>query len=296
MKIILISGGFGNQLFQLALFNKVLQQSTCEVYLSTIFYDDQNSFLFFLKRKCMKIPHRKFIFEKELQQYLISRKSILQKCFKSKNFAFIIDLLSNLLPLKFLLRLSKSGFINESSFCNLNSIHSVLFYDGYWQDFKFLCGQESFLRSCLKGKYGQFSSSYSTSGIVLHVRRGDQATFFSKNLYTILDSSFYAKALNYLVSLNVDLTQIIICSDDIDWCKKHLNFVQYSKSIIFSDSMSTIEDFSIMFNSKYLVSSNSTFSFMAGILGHCEKLIIPKDWYVRHPNSYINNYTKIIQI
>jgi hypothetical protein len=296
MKIILISGGFGNQLFQLSLYNQLVQSGQHDVFIDISFYKSQDSILYFLYRKIKGIPKRKFIFEYEFENVIISEKNLLKYIF-NKNYFFYFKLLGFFLPYKFIYKLSKKvNIIKDKNYDDVSKNSEVIIYDGYWQSAHFISDQKEFIGNLLFKRFNKFLISESNAKVVLHVRRGDQATFFSKGTYTILNNIYYENALNFIQKSGVSINNITICSDDINWCKKNMTIFEKKYLVNYSCNTTMIDDFFLMANSEFLISSNSTFSFWAGYFGDCKILFIPKNWYIRKPFNFINNFSKIKEI
>jgi hypothetical protein len=293
MKVILISGGFGNQLFQVSLYNQLVQSGHRDVFIDISFYKSQNSILYFLHRKIKGIPKRKFYFENEFTNVIISQKELLKLCF-NKKYLFHIKFLELFLPHRYIYKLSKRvTIINDKNYEEINKTSELLIYDGYWQAAQFIFDQKEFMNILIRNRFNNILEKNSGPNVVLHVRRGDQATYFSKGTYTILTNIYYDNALNLLQKCGVSIDNITICSDDINWCKKNMTNFEDKYSITYSSNSTMIEDFFLMSNSKYLISSNSTFSFLAGYLGDCKIMFIPKRWYIRKPFNFINNFSNI---
>jgi hypothetical protein len=296
MILINISGGLGNQLFQLAFYNLLIENGYKNIRLNISFYKDQYSLLYYLFRRIIKIPDRKFLFEKEFKDLTLDRDSVLKIAFPSWVISKLIMFLNLFIPLKYLFKISSATLINELNYSTLISSNGFLVLDGYWQKSFFINNQESFIRNLLKSKYKDQFLDNPTTDIVIHIRRGDQATKFSESIYTILNLDYYNNAFKLVSRFCEENAKIIICSDDIDWCIKNIREIDGRTDLYYSRSKSMIDDFFLMYNSSFLISSNSTFSWWAGYVGNSKKMIIPKNWYVNQPQNFIFDSTKIIQI
>ena len=73
--------------------------------------------------------------------------------------------------------------------------------------------------------------------IALHVRRGDYVKL--QALYNVLDVNYYIRALD-LVKTRID--NIIIVSDDISWCKEHLES-RLPHKLVYSPIQDNLQDF-----------------------------------------------------
>ena len=297
MIIVRVSGGLGNQFFQLALYNNLKEEfPTEEIMIDISFYEDQNSLLYWLYRKSRKIPNRKFMFKEQFNDEILNKIDLLRKICKNKLKMRILIFLNYLIPLKTIFKLTNINIINENNFDHSRKKEKVRIYDGYWQNIRYIQNQEYFIKKVLKEKFNNEFEEEKTNNLVLHIRRGDQATALSSNIYTILDLEYYERAINYIKLNEESFNEVTICSDDILWCTKNIKKIAGVDKINYSNSSSMIEDFLLMYNAKYLISSNSTFSWWAGFLGNSEKCLIPKRWYTFSPSNFINESSKIIEI
>lgn len=115
--------------------------------------------------------------------------------------------------------------------------------------------------------------------IAIHVRRSD---FMDPNSgMTLIDDNYYLKAINILLSENVDLRIIHVFSDDIAWCKKYFCNSK-SHEFIFMESNDPIYDLLLMSHASIVVAANSSFSIAASLFSYYRKklikLIIPHEW------------------
>ena len=297
MKIVRISGGLGNQLFQLAFYDKLRGDFPHEeIKIDVSFYKDQNCLSYWLYRKLRKIPYRKFLFNQQLNREVLDRIELLSKFYRTDLMVKLIILLNYLIPLRVIFKLSNINLISESNIDSYEIIEADNIYDGYWQNIRYVQNSENFVNSILQDRFFKEFIQKRTSNIVLHIRRGDQATLLSSNIYSILNIDYYEKAIQCIKLQGESFNEITICSDDILWCKENVQKLKGVEKIIYSNSSSMIEDFLLMYCSKYLISSNSTFSWWAGYVGNSVKFIIPKSWYASSPSEFINESIKIIEI
>jgi len=297
MIIVRISGGLGNQLFQLAFYNKLKGEVTNqEIKIDISFYEDQFSLLYWLYRKSRKIPNRKFMFKEQLNNQVLDKGDLLSKLYKNRFKVTLVILLNYFIPLKSIFKLTNINIINENNIDNIKKNEVDKIYDGYWQNIIYIQNQEYYINRVLKEKYNKDFVENKTNNIVLHIRRGDQATVLSSNIYTILDVEYYERAINYIKLHGECFNEVTICSDDILWCMENIKKLTGVNKINYSNSSSMLEDFLLMYNAKYLISSNSTFSWWAGYVGNSVKFLIPKRWYTLSPSNFINQSNKIIEI
>lgn len=101
----------------------------------------------------------------------------------------------------------------------------------------------------------------------LHVRRGDYVTNKSANhFHGLCPIDFYKKAVELICQKEPETT-FFCFSDDIEWCKQHLN--ELNVPIIFVEQkagMHNFEDLILMSQCTHNIIANSTFSWWGGWL------------------------------
>lgn len=133
--------------------------------------------------------------------------------------------------------------------------------EGYWQCPKYFTGNEITWRR----------SSHTTPNTVgIHVRRGDYLKY--SHIHPTMNMKYYKKALGELPV--TDNIEYIIFSDDIEWCKKHFNFLD--SPIFFTGN--EVECLFKMTECEYLIIANSTFSWWGAYLSNAKKVIAPREW------------------
>lgn len=103
--------------------------------------------------------------------------------------------------------------------------------------------------------------------ISLHVRRGD---YLSDSNFSLLDIDYYMRSLNQLPDLDV-----LVLSDDIEWCKKNLKGDRFK----FSISDNQYVDLCLMSLCDYHIIANSSFSWWGSWLAQSKKTIAPSKWF-----------------
>lgn len=298
MIIINISGGLGNQLFQLAFYHK-LKSLGYVVKLNTSFYKDQNKLVYRFHRILRGIPQRKFLFDNQYKNEIISPADLKKTVFKSTKKFIFRKLLYNSIPFKHFIKITKkNNFLNENNFDEEKINSDANYYlDGYWQKYEYVKKSKNYIQKLLNSLSKSFFSKIPPQkSIVIHVRRGDQSTFLSSKIYTVLSKDYYEKAINFILELDNKIDKLIICSDDINWCKKNLISFKTFEKIYYMEETTMQQDFSVMVNSHYLVLSNSTFCWWAGFLGNQRKVILPKKWFKKDPRGFISVFDNFIEV
>lgn len=111
---------------------------------------------------------------------------------------------------------------------------------------------------------------FNTEVTVINVRRGDY--LYYPNYHPVVSPEYIFKALHLVPS-----KQYIIASDDIPWCKEHLNL----PNAIYLEGWKSHEQLWIMAMCHHFIISNSSFSWWAAYLSrHPWKTVIaPETWF-----------------
>ena len=269
MIIIKIKGGLGNQLFQYAVGRALALHHRLPLKLDlTIF-------------KTYKL-HRYLLDQFAIQADIATEDEII-KLKGRNNVLFSALRKAGLVKRKSYLKEKRSSYFDASVFKN-----DDVYLDGYWQNELYFSDiREELLRDLTS------ISSMSDLGVVymegikksnsvsLHVRRGN---YLNLKNFNVLDINYYMKAVEYMRK-NVEKPTFYIFSDDLEWCKNSLGFLD---NCIFVDSTKTeIDDLKLMSFCKHNIIANSSFSWWGAWLNqNCKKTVIaPKGWLLNDPGS-----------
>ncbi|MDR3177470.1 MAG: alpha-1,2-fucosyltransferase [Campylobacteraceae bacterium] len=169
---------------------------------------------------------------------------------------------------------------NETKFDPKIFLYKNLYLSGYWQNENYFVDIKNILikEFTLKNSIGKCAAKYmdlikNTNSISVHIRRGDYLS-----LDWFLGIEYYKKALEYM---NTQITDpsFFIFSDDIEWCKNNLDFIQ--NVVYIEETNNELEDLELMKNAKHNIIANSSFSWWAAWLNeNKDKIIIaPKVWF-----------------
>ena len=157
-----------------------------------------------------------------------------------------------------------------------NPLGDSYYLDGYWQSEKYFKEIEHIIREDFKPNDEvveklKKTSLIETKTVSLHVRRGD---YINLNEYHPIQTIEYYKNAVELIG---DYDHIFVFSDDIEWCKKNLNF----DNMVFMEGFTDIEDMYLMSMCKNNIIANSTFSWWGAWLNKNsdKKVIAPKKWF-----------------
>ncbi len=267
MRVVKISGGLGNQMFQY-----VFGQYLSKKYSEKVYYD-----IDWYKN----IKPSKRMYNLELLKFDIDFEII-----RGKEYPFKCIILDTLIYLvKDLISFYKynSIVLYESRVSLIGSLLSTIFrnsyHPGYWQEFKYyeyvsneiefkLNSDKLYINKKIKEKI------LDVNAVSIGIRRGDYV-----KLGNIVCGIEYYKNAIYQISKKVDKPIYFIFSDDIEWCKKNIKlttehyFVKQNKDLPF-------ENMELMSLCKHNIISNSTYDWWGAILNKnsLKTIICPKKW------------------
>lgn len=145
---------------------------------------------------------------------------------------------------------------------------------GYWQSEKYFKNIENIIKDNLEPTDSikdKLLSSYPVSNSVsIHIRRTDYLAL--STIHHVQSISYYEEALNLIKYKN-----ILVFSDDIDWCKQNLKF----QNMIFVENNDNIEDMWLMSLCEHNIIANSSFSWWGAWLNKNKNktVIAPSKWF-----------------
>ncbi len=145
---------------------------------------------------------------------------------------------------------------------------------GYWQSEKYFIDIENTIRDNLEPTESikdKLLSAYPVSNSVsIHIRRTDYLAL--STIHPVQSISYYEEALSLVKYKN-----ILVFSDDIDWCKQNLKF----QNMIFVENNDNIEDMWLMSLCEHNIIANSSFSWWGAWLNKNKNktVIAPSKWF-----------------
>ena len=117
--------------------------------------------------------------------------------------------------------------------------------------------------------------------ISVHVRRGDYVTNKHANAHHGTATLDYYNAAALFMKSFMPNAKFFVFSDDIAWCKKHLNFGSNTVYVTGNDGKDAYQDLLIMKACKHNIIANSSFSWWGAWLNeNTSKIVIaPRAWY-----------------
>jgi len=150
-------------------------------------------------------------------------------------------------------------------------------------------------RKPLTGKNEELSEKIKTgNSIAIHIRRGDYLTNKSAvSNFVTCDINYYRKAIEY-ISSQINNPQFYIFSDDADWVKNNINFVNHPVSFInWNSGNESYIDMQMMSICKHNIIANSSFSWWGAWLNrNPDKIVIaPCKWFQEEKkNKLLDNF------
>ena len=263
MKVVQLSGGLGNQMFQYA-FGRLIGADAYDVSWFERSKDNKN------------ITPREY----ELGAFVCSPKILSPKQVKR-----IINnnKLLRLFGIKTGLRVIEEKTENIYNADLLKQKNGL--FVGYFQCAKYYDEiRADLLRDfVLKRKPGKKNQDMlklinSENSVSLHVRRGDYVKL--AKVHGLCDLDYYKKSINYIAHKIKD-PHFFVFSDDVNWVKKNLE-IKYPYTVIdFNHGKDSIWDMILMKNCKHNIIANSSFSWWGAWLNENKNKIViaPKCWF-----------------
>lgn len=142
-------------------------------------------------------------------------------------------------------------------------------------------------------EFGSDPTALSSSAF-MHVRRGDYIKAVNRIMYGLDLGNYYRKALSLFLSLSNAHVRILVCSDDIPWCKTHLSDLYPEVPahcwVYQSPSCSGLETLSLMARCGLGgIMANSSLSWCAAVLGRAlsanghDRRYVSPNYFLRCP-------------
>ena len=179
--------------------------------------------------------------------------------------------------------LAEKGFEYDESILNAKQESDFTLY-GFFQTGKYFKHCEDEVREQFTFKQEiideckQIVEDYFDNPIALHIRRGD---YLTNPNHCPQSNDYYEEALSKFESDR----QVVIFSDDPDWCMKQELFSD--DRFIVSESAGPYHDLYMMTQCSDFIIANSSFSWWGAWLANVGKVIAPKKWF-GEGNKHLN--------
>lgn len=288
MKIIRITPGLGNQMFQYAfILNYKLKEECIAFDLSPCKHNKKhNGFelenIFNIKEK--KSNYLQNFKLKGFYFYINGREITFLKLFnKVLGNLFSKDIIFSLKSYKIEKDANKEFNFNK----NYLEINNSVYFDGYFNSYKYFKNIKEEVQKVFT--FPEFDDEENISllkkikeseSISMHIRRGD---YVGSN-FDVCDKRYFEESFYFVKNKleNKDIG-IFIFSDDVDWCKKEFSFLKDHKHFFVNCNKkeNSYKDMQLMSECKHNIIPNSTFSWWGAYLNkNPEKIVIaPKYWF-----------------
>ena len=270
MIITKIKGGLGNQLFQYATGRAVASLHKLPLKLDLTWFETYNL-------------HNGYRLDQLAIQADIAIKKEIIKMKGGNNLLFSALRKVGLVKRKSYFKEKRSSYFDASIFKN-----NFIYLEGYWQNELYFSKIRDLLLRELspRSPMNDVGCSYlkcikNSNSVSLHVRRGDYLKL--KNI-GVLDVDYYISAVEH-IRKNVEKPTFYVFSDDLEWCKNSLGFLD--GCIYIDRTQGDIEDLKLMSFCKHNIIANSSFSWWGAWLNQNpnKTVIAPKGWHLNDPGS-----------
>ncbi len=287
MRIIKISGGLGNQMFQYAFSLALKHAGNSDVQLDLSTYRAKSDY------NGIDLVHNGFelsnLFDITFSE--ASPKDVAQLSYQPTN-------LVNRVLRKYFTK--KTHFIDKKSSYQpellLLKDHDI-YFEGNWQTEKYFITIEDEIRKIFTFKKPLSLESEKTTAILgtnsasIHIRRGD---YLKTQTLNVCGKKYYLNAVKMLLE-KTNITDLMVFSDDMDWCRNELKLEDFGTKVIYVDwnkGADSWQDMALMSKCKNHIIANSTFSWWGAWLDpNIDKIVIcPEIWNLRQLNPNIDKY------
>ncbi|MGC4062646.1 MAG: alpha-1,2-fucosyltransferase [Aquabacterium sp.] len=166
--------------------------------------------------------------------------------------------------------------------------------DGYWQQVSYYLEHLPLLRRQFQvdlGAYDQQGQLLRMKGrpvVAMHARRGDYVSDPAAAMHLVCDVAYYQRAWQRMAA-RLERPILWVFSDDPDWARAHLNFGPDTEFAHSEAGQPVWVDMMRMATCDHFIISNSSYSWWAAMLAcHADKQVIaPAHWLVGRPTAEI---------
>jgi hypothetical protein len=280
MVTVFLRGGLGNQMFQYAFAVHLAKKNNTSIIIDTVYLQDRT-------------PRRDFTYRNyDLDIFKLTPCFSRLSRIASKvpipilwlGMDVAMNKIENLVGTKKLLHEKNKKFDNSVIATAYKNVCII----GYWQSEKYFKENSDEVRKAfqfktlLDGEAIQVGEKIQTkNSVALHVRRGDYITKKVIKDMGETSISYYQDAIKYIAQ-HVNNPEFFIFSDDIEWCREHINLsfpTTYIEPSLAGPKAS--HHLQLMSLCKHNIIANSSFSWWGAWLNkNPHKIVIaPKKWY-----------------
>ena len=164
-------------------------------------------------------------------------------------------------------------------------VHSFSIYEGYWQTEEYFKNIHKIIKKTFVFNIEKLNSKtteilntiQSTNSVSLHVRRGDYT--YNEELNNMCTLDYYNNATHFMDTKFDKLTYFVF-SDDKIWIKENFKSLNFTL-VDFNEKIDNWQDMFLMSKCKHNIIANSTFSWWGAWLNeNPDKIVIaPSKWF-----------------
>jgi hypothetical protein len=165
----------------------------------------------------------------------------------------------------------------------------VTILDGYWQ---YGLYPETFIERLRDKIVPRFPLSHravelleglkSNCTLAVHVRRGDYAhDDQTRSFHGVCDVEYYNRAFQFIGS-HTRVDAVYVFSDEVRWARENIHFTQRTTYVSDDGNLRDVEELTVMSKCHHFIIANSTFSWWAARLATFPNKIVvaPRKWFV----------------
>ena len=274
MIVVLISGGLGNQLFEIVAGLSLQTRLRHALIVDTRFMNEARQprryvlpLLLGDFRSTSRVEH----FLIRVARWLAHRMRLVSFLRTNPLWSYVVD------P------------DHEGAFSLLDDIRSkFIILEGYWQALQPSEERIDLLRRSLRSieKLSEAAQQLirplsSRTTLAVHIRRGDYVQDkLAFDFHGVCGKEYYDRAAR-LVEERRTVRSIYVFSDDIEWARENLQFELATTYVSSQKSLTDVEEFLVMTHCHHFCISNSTYSWWAARLSSApDKIVVaPARWF-----------------
>jgi hypothetical protein len=267
-KTIVISGGLGNQLFQFSFAHHLAQNFNARIKLYAP-SPKNGGRDFKLNSLCANCKHIEFVRTK--------RSWKIDTIFKFRNY---MDNRFDGLVNRFI---EKYVYVEQNAYISEKTKQSTRLYSGYFQNWYYVSQSLSLIDSEILNLLNSIQTMRSRSydGVdygVVHYRRGDLLDF--RSTMGLLDDAYFLNAVEVALAESNPSLRLVILTDDKNAGVKAFSGI--TEDVYGPSDIEEWEAFKIMSRARFVITSNSTFSWWGALLcfQNGGEVYLPSPWFL----------------
>lgn len=267
-KKLVLRGGLGNQLFQFAFLHNLVgsEKQSVEIYFPESSNNDRSFNLHSIVKNCQHLGK-------------VNLRRSLAKDFRFKS----LDFLQFRLPDIYWAFFANLDFNEQNAYAYKEIYEPYSYYFGYFQNWKYVANVigvlEIEIAPTLSKEFNNLPLKLRNSEFgVIHFRRGDMIKYYDS--MGLLHPDYFLQVANKALSEHGKFIEIIVLTDDK--AAAHNALEGKFTNVFGPEDVSEWQALALMSRAKFVVTSNSTFSWWGGLLAsrNGAKVYIPNPWFL----------------